>query len=89
MCAVDKDGLVASITPSDGSANTPVLQVGVLTRRLEGHSRGPSETTHPVFSMETATAYPQPGYCCIKDNRLCLLVLLVPMYKRKRCCRFY
>ena len=25
MCAVDKNGLVASITPSDGSANTPVL----------------------------------------------------------------
>ena len=50
MCAVDKDGLVASITPSDGSANTPVLPGWGINRRLEGHSRGPSETTHPVFS---------------------------------------
>ena len=49
MCAVDKDGLVASVTPSDGSANTPVLPGWALTHRLEGHNRGPSEPPIQCF----------------------------------------
>ena len=69
MCAVDKDGLVASITPSDGSANTPVLPGWGINPSSRG-SQSWAIRNHPssVFPWKRPRLTPNPAIAVLRDN---------------------
>ena len=69
MCAVDKNGLVASITPSDGSANTPVLPGWGINPSSRG-SQSWAVRDHPssVAPWKRPRLTPNPAIVVFEDG---------------------